>query len=452
MKELGLGHLTLTRLLRLYCCQSAWREALRARLDRLITYIASATCLPDDTREERLRKAVVALLAAIWAVMGLIWGGIYLAFNLPLSASIPLGYAVFSAAGLVVFLRTRRYRLFLTLQLILVSLLPFCLQLTLGGYRASGAIVVWSVMAPVAVLVLDETRRAVGWFAIYVLMLTLAGVLDPVVSRHAASLPAWAVTAFFVLDLGVVTGIFWGIIRYSLRERAGMQAAIEAERARSEDLLLNVLPLSIAARLKDGETLIADAYPEVTVVFADIVGFTPLSASLHPGDVVGLLNQVYSAFDDLTDRYGLEKIRTMGDNYFAVAGAPIARPDHAEAAAEFALAMLEVLRIHSSSPGVPLTMRIGLNSGPALAGVIGKRKFVYDIYGDTVNTASRMESQGIPGEIQVSEATYLRLRDTYALELRGNVEVKGKGLMTTYLLQGRKADLRVAGVGAVPAS
>lgn len=425
---------------------------MRGGFNRLFAYLSSAACLPGDSEEDRLRKAVLILLSAAWSVAGLLWGCIYLAFGLPLSASIPLGYSVFAAAGLALFIRTRRYQLFLSLQLVLISLLPFLLQMTLGGYSASGAIVIWAVMAPVTALLFDETRRAVGWFAVYTCILVLAGILDPIVSHHAARLPAWAVTTFFVLDLGVVTGVFWGTIRYSLRERARMQAAVEAERARSEDLLLNILPPTIAARLKDGEQLIADAHADVTVVFADIVGFTPLSASLAPDVVVGMLNQVYSAFDDLADRYGLEKIRTVGDNYFAVAGAPISRPDHAEAAAEFAMAMLQVVRNNPGAELASLNMRIGLNSGPALAGVIGKRKFVYDLYGDTVNIASRMESHGLPGEIQASEATYLRLRDAYTFELRGSIEVKGKGPMMTYLLRGRKADLSAVDLGAVSAS
>lgn len=414
---------------------------MSARFTHLITALAYAAYLPGDSGEDRLRKVILAFLAVTWALAAFVWGLVYLAFGLPLTAAIPLAYSVITVAGLVVFLHTRRYRLFLVLQLILTTLLPFCVQVTLGGYRASSAIIIWAIMAPVAALMIDDdTRHAVGWVAAYALMLVLAGFVDPIVSRHPAHLPAWAVTAFFVLNLGGITVIFWGIIRYNLLERIKMQSAIEAERARSETLLLNILPPTIAARLKDGETLIADRHPEITAVFADIVGFTRLSVSLSADVVIGMLNQLYSAFDDLADRYGLEKIRTIGDNYFAVAGAPIARPDHAEAAADFALAILDVLRSQAGGSLAQLNIRIGLNSGPALAGVIGKRKFVYDLYGDTVNTASRMESFGIPGEIQVSEATYLLLQDAYVLEPRGSIDVKGKGAMRTYLLRGRKVD------------
>jgi guanylate cyclase len=384
---------------------------------------------------------LLAFLAVTWALASFLWSCIYLAFGLPLTASIPLAHSLFTAAGFVLFLRTRRYRLFLKLELIVITLLPFCVQLTLGGYRASGAIVIWSIMAPVAALLFDETRRAAGWVAAYAVMLAIAGVLDPTLSRHAAHLPNWAVITFFVLNLGTVTVIFWGIIRYDLLQRLRMQIAIEAERARSETLLLNILPPSIADRLKDGETVIADAHEEVTAVFADIVGFTPLSAGLPPEAVVGMLNGLYSAFDDLADRFGPEKIRTIGDSYFAVAGAPLPRPDHAQAAADFALALRDVVHGYRSEQVPHLSMRVGLNSGPAVAGVIGKRKFVYDLYGDTINTASRMESQGIPGEIQVSEATYLRLRDAYDFDPRGSIDVKGKGEMRTYLLRGRKADV-----------
>jgi class 3 adenylate cyclase len=213
---------------------------------------------------------------------------------------------------------------------------------------------------------------------------------------------------------------------------------IEHARARSERLLLNVLPEPIARRLKASERYIADRFPEVTVLFGDIVGFTPLSQTLSPEELVAALDGVFSAFDDLAERHGLEKIKTIGDAYMVVGGLPLPRDDHAEAVAEMALEMQRVLARHPFA-GAALAMRIGIHTGPAVAGVIGKRKFSYDIWGDTVNTASRMESHGIAGGIQVSEATYQRLSARYELEPRGAVQIKGKGEMTTYLLKGRRS-------------
>lgn len=215
---------------------------------------------------------------------------------------------------------------------------------------------------------------------------------------------------------------------------------LAVERQKSERLLLNVLPAEIAERLKQSPEVIADSFAEVTVVFADIVDFTPLATTLPPQILVRLLNAVFSAFDALAETHGLEKIKTIGDAYMVVAGLPEPRPDHAEVAAQMALAMQhEVTRLQSET-GHPLQLRIGMHTGPVIAGVIGSRKFAYDLWGDTVNTASRMESHAPPGGIQVTQATYERLREHHAFENQGVIPVKGKGDMPVYLLQGEKAE------------
>jgi adenylate cyclase len=210
-----------------------------------------------------------------------------------------------------------------------------------------------------------------------------------------------------------------------------------AEQERSERLLLNVLPAPIAARLKQGEGVIADAFPEVTVLFADLVDFTRRSQRIGPAQVVATLNELFSAFDELAQRHGLEKIKTIGDAYMVAGGLPNPRPDHAQAIAEMALAMQAEVTRRTDPSGQPLAVRIGIDTGPVEAGVIGTAKFSYDLWGDTVNTASRMESHGIAGCIQVTERTYQRLRDGYRFQRRGPIPVRGKGEMVTFLLVGR---------------
>ena len=210
---------------------------------------------------------------------------------------------------------------------------------------------------------------------------------------------------------------------------------LEEQKERSERLLLNVLPQSIADRLKLESDLIADNFQEVSVLFADIVGFTLLAAKIPPEEVVGILNQIFSRFDVIAERYGLEKIKTIGDAYMAVAGLPFAHVDHAQAAIEMAIAMQQDLALFNQEYHQNLKIRIGISSGPVVAGVIGIKKFTYDLWGDTVNTASRMESHGIAGSIQVSESTYQYLRDRYLFEVRDRVVIKGKGEMTTYILK-----------------
>jgi class 3 adenylate cyclase len=215
------------------------------------------------------------------------------------------------------------------------------------------------------------------------------------------------------------------------------QAALAEERAKSEKLLLNVLPGEIAARLRDNHAAIADSLDDVTILFADLVGFTTLASRLDPSRLVALLSRLFSHFDDLAEQHGLEKIKTIGDAYMAASGVPQARTDHAEAAAEMALSMIGAVERVAAEMGESLRLRVGLHSGAVVAGVIGKRKFSYDLWGDSVNTAARMESHGLPGAIQCSAQTFDRLRERYRFEDRGEIEIKGKGPMRTYLLMPR---------------
>ncbi len=222
-----------------------------------------------------------------------------------------------------------------------------------------------------------------------------------------------------------------------LGEAVRTRRALDLERQKSERLLLNVLPAPIAARLKQTEGVIADAFGEVTVLFADLVDFTRRSEQIAPEQVVQFLNELFSMFDQLAQQRGLEKIKTIGDAYMVVGGLPDPRPDHAEAVAEMALAMRDAVARRSDPSGRPLAVRIGIDTGPVVAGVIGTSKFSYDLWGDTVNTASRMESDGVAGCIQVTARTYQRLQDGYRFERRGPVHVKSKGEMVTYFLVGR---------------
>lgn len=221
------------------------------------------------------------------------------------------------------------------------------------------------------------------------------------------------------------------------QEQAVLQK-LQDEQAKSELLLLNILPKPIAERLKAGERTIADNFSDVTVLFADIVGFSQLSSHLSPPELVEFLNHIFSLFDELADKYELEKIKTIGDAYMVVGGLPMPRPDHAQAIAQMALDMIDATNQLKTNHGEKIAMRIGISTGSVEAGVIGTKKFSYDLWGDTVNTASRMESHGIPGRIQVTTSTYECLANDFLFENRGMIPVKGKGEMLTYLLMGKK--------------
>jgi len=249
---------------------------------------------------------------------------------------------------------------------------------------------------------------------------------------------------FFYLEKSIY--LFWtcvisclSVYLYECLQKREFSARKELEIAqgKSEKLLLNILPQSIADRLKQQSSTIADSFSEVTVLFADIVGFTELSARISPIELVKLLNQIFSMFDELAEKHQLEKIKTIGDAYLVVAGLPNHRVDHAEAIANMALDMQAVVDRFNQLTGQSFRIRIGISTGPVVAGVIGVKKFAYDLWGDTVNTASRMESHGIAGQIQVCELTYKRLKNEYSLTERGAIAVKGKGQMNTYLLEGK---------------
>jgi adenylate cyclase len=228
------------------------------------------------------------------------------------------------------------------------------------------------------------------------------------------------------------------VFLYERLRRAEFQARreLEEEQKKSERLLLNILPEAVAHQLKQEHRTIAESFPEATVLFADIVGFTQLSSGIPPYEMVSLLNQIFSTFDLLAERHGLEKIKTIGDSYMVVGGLPIERVGHVEAIADMALDMLTAMTEFNQQLAKPFSIRIGINTGPVVAGVIGVRKFIYDLWGDTVNVASRMESQGLPDQIQVTQAVYERLQDRYRFAVRGAIDVKGKGEMMVYLLQG----------------
>ncbi|HMI81252.1 MAG TPA: adenylate/guanylate cyclase domain-containing protein [Solirubrobacterales bacterium] len=394
--------------------------------------------LPSDSEELRLRKSVLVLSSSLMATLSFVWVGTYAILGLWLSAAIPLVYQLASVASLYTFARTRRYRLFRASQLLMSLLLPFALQWSLGGFAASSAVSLWAFTCPVGALLFVGARQAVPWFVAFAALVAFSGAIDPALSAGAPDIPNGIQVSFFVLNvLGVCTTAYV-LLQYFVRARERALAELAVEQAKSESLLLNVLPASVANRLKESEQVIADGFDAATVLFADIVGFTPLAQVLPPAEAVVLLDRVFAGWDELADRHGVEKIKTIGDAYMVAGGIPVPREDHAEAIADMALEMGAVTEQCAEESEVPLEVRIGIDTGPVVAGVIGRAKFTYDLWGDTVNTASRMESHGLPGAIQVTERAYERLRGRYELRRRGTIEVKGKGPMTTYLLLGRR--------------
>ena len=377
----------------------------------LVDRVASLGAAEDDTDEVRLRKRAFVLAAVLYALLAAVWGTFFSILGLWRPALIPFAYVVLAAGVLWLFATGKRFALARTPVLLAWLVLPLVFQVMLGGFVAASAVVLWSVAAPLGALIFAP-RESPWWAAGFVGMLVVALVLDPVLAPPA-QLTAGLIRFLFVLNLTGVGLTVLLLLRDFLVRLDRARQDLRMEQERSETLLLNVLPGPIAQRLKEGEELIADRLDEVSTVFADLVGFTSLTDRFQADQVVTVLDALVAEFDQIALQLGMEKIRTIGDNYMVVAGAPNPRPDHLAAAAEMALAMSEAVSRHQDPSGSQLQIRIGIDSGPVVAGVIGRHKFVYDVWGDSVNTASRMESHGEPGRIQVTPRVYERLRQSF---------------------------------------
>ena len=382
----------------------------------------------DDDRE-KLTKTLLVTSSTMMAGLAVVWGAVYLLLGQPRSAAIPLSYSVLSLATIVAFERLCRYSLFRSSQLALSLALPFLLGLSLGGIVGSSGGVLWSVTCPLGALVFASDRQARAWFVAFVGVVVTALALDPVV-RDQASLSDRQIVWLAAMNILGVSTVAFVLVRYSTVRR-------EAAQEMSDSLLLNILPAPIAQTLRHSRHTIAQTHDNASVLFADLVGFTPMSSQLSAHKLVELLNEVFTFIDEVADELGVEKIKTIGDCYMAAAGVPERRADHAEVLAELATRIHEYAATHTFS-GQQLRFRIGINSGPVVAGVIGIRRFSYDLWGDVVNTASRMESHGVPGTTQISVQTYELINEGFECEPGGLVDVKGKGPVEVWRIVARR--------------
>lgn len=393
---------------------------------------------PRDNEESRQKKALLVLLAVLILPVSLVWGSLYLGFG-SLVGVVPFVYFAVSLGSLVVFARTRDFHLLLNVQLLDILLTTTAGMMLVGGFLPSGGVGLWGILAPLGAVVFLEVRQAVRWFAAFLVVFLLTGLAGEVLFPDA-DLPVGFTSTMLALNIVGTASIAFGLLATFAHQRDVALTALRAEQEKSEGLLLNILPRPIAERLKAASQTIADHFDEASILFADVVDFTPLSDRLPPTEVVGILDRLFSRFDELVERHGLEKVKTIGDCYMASSGVPDPSPDHARKAALLALDMRDVVATSAVAGRSGLELRIGINSGPVVAGVIGTKRFLYDLWGDAVNVASRMESQGTRGEIQITRATYELLKDEFVCRRRGTIPVKGKGDIETWYLVGSRRD------------
>jgi adenylate cyclase len=411
---------------------------IRAVAKRLTTRLARVGADPHDDEDLAARKALLVLISVLILPVAALWGASYLALGSPVGV-VPLVYFAILLGAIVVFSRTRDFSRLLRVGQADILLAPTLSMIPLGGFLASGGVGLWGILAPLAALVFSDVRSAGRWYVAYLVVFLGSGIAGEVIGPIWSVPPDWFTSTMLALNIAVGGTVVFTLLAVFASQRRAALVALRQEQAKAESLLLNILPRSIADRLKAQPQRIADQFDSASILFADVVDFTPWSESLPAPEVVGYLDHLFSHFDELAERYELEKIKTIGDCYMVAAGVPTPRPDHAHALALMALDMLEAMRSADEVAPVGLQLRIGINSGPVVAGVIGRKRFLYDLWGDAVNTASRMESHGTPGRIQITQATYELLADEFEFEPRGTIAVKGKGEIEAWYLLRRRA-------------
>jgi adenylate cyclase len=407
--------------------------------DRVLARLARIGADPRDDEDTRADKALLVLISVLILPVAALWAALYLAFGSPVGW-VPLGYFAVLLAGVVVFSRTRNFAQLLLVGQVAILLAPTLSMAPLGGFLASGGVGLWGILAPLGALVFSEVRSAARWYAAWVVAFLGSGIAGELLGGMKPTVPDWFTTTMLALNVTVGGAIVFTLLAVFAAQRRDALAALRVEQAKAENLLLNILPRSIADRLKAETQTIADQFGSASILFADVVDFTPLSGRLPPAEVVGVLDHLFSHFDELAERYGIEKIKTIGDCYMVAAGVPEPRPDHARALALMALDMQAAMRDLDQARQLGLELRVGINSGPVVAGVIGRKRFLYDLWGDAVNTASRMESHGTTGRIQITRATKELLDGEFVCEPRGTIPVKGKGDIETWYLVGIHGD------------
>jgi adenylate cyclase len=409
-------------------------DRIRAAADRVAARVMRIGADPRDDEDLRARKALLVLISVLILPVAALWGALYLAFGSPVGV-MPLVYFGVLLGEIVVFSRTRDFPLMLLVGQVAILLAPTLSMIPLGGFLEAGGVGLWGILAPLGALVFSDVRSAVRWFVAWLVVFLGAGFAGEIIGPVWTPLPVVFTSTMLALNIAVGGAMVFILLGVFAKQRSEALAALREEQEKAENLLLNILPRSIADKLKDETQPIADHYGSASILFADVADFTPWSERLPPAEVVGYLDHLFSHFDELAERYGLEKIKTIGDCYMVAAGVPTPRSDHAQALALMAFDMVEAMREHEVFGHLGLELRVGINSGPVVAGVIGKKRFLYDLWGDAVNTASRMESHGTPGRIQITRATYDLLAGEFECEPRGTIDVKGKGEIEAWYLK-----------------
>ena len=410
----------------------------------------------QDSEQEKLNKTLAIFASGLMGFGAVLWLAIYHLMGIRFSSTVPLVYLAVSAASLALYLWGRNFALFRFIQTSLFLFVPFIMQWSIGSYVSSSGVMLWALLAPVGVMIFQGPRESMPWFFAYVIMTAVSGFFDYYLGEGTQQgVNMQTIAVFFSLNFAAMSTIVYLLISYFVRQRDKLQEHVDVqnklltiEQEKSERLLLNILPGPIADRLKAQNITIADGFADVTVMFADIINFTQLSEEMPPKFMVTMLNEVFSHFDGLAEQRGLEKIKTIGDAYMVAGGLDLHHrydvahtppADYTTAICELALDMRDYMNSQAGVKRARLQIHVGIGTGPVVAGVIGMKKFIYDLWGDTVNIASRVTAEATAGMILVDHTTYRRVRHSFEFEGPHTISVKGKGEVTVYRLTSRKA-------------
>jgi class 3 adenylate cyclase len=411
---------------------------------------------PGDDDERRLSKSLLAFATGLVSLTSMLWLLLYWSLGPQLSSTLPFAFQLLLVGNFLLYVRLRNFDFFRVSQLALFLFFPFVVQWSIGNFITASGLILWGLLAPVGAIVLLGVRDSLPWFFAYAALVAVSGWFDyHLIETELQNprIPLRTSVVFFALNFIAISGIAYVLLRFSIQEKQKVQtrlmeahSLLKLEQEKSEKLLLNILPGPVAERLKASSQTIADGFADVTVMFADIVNFTQVAEGMSPNQVFSVLNRIFSSFDELAEKYGLEKIKTIGDAYMVAGGLNEGSTQYTDAIADMAIEMREILHRDFTVNSAHLEVRIGIGTGPVVAGVVGKRKFIYDLWGDTVNIASRITSEGTPGMIHVDATTYRRLRERFDFGEPQSIHLKGKGNMPVHRLDGRRmaADARLA--------
>jgi guanylate cyclase len=403
-------------------------------LSRLINRLTQIGIEEGDSEQTRLHKSLLVLCTIPFILTGAAWGVTYIIFGEEEAGLIPLCYAIFSLASLVYFKISHRFSVFRFSQLLLILLLPFILELSLGGFVNGSSVILWSLISPLGAMLFYDRVKAPPWLLAYIALVLVSFAVQPWLQGDNR-FSRWQVNLFFTINLVSVGAIIFMMVYFFVGRKDYFQA-------RSENLLLNILPRQVAEELKVNGNAQPKYFENVTVMFTDFKNFTKISETLSPTELVEEIDLVFRKFDHIISCYPIEKIKTIGDAYMCAGGLPVANDTHpfdlVNAALDIQAFMREHIEDRRRAGKQPFELRIGIHTGPVVAGVVGEKKFAYDIWGDTVNLASRLESSGEAGKVNISGSTYAIVKSAFQCTHRGKVPAKNKGEVDMYFVDGAR--------------